>query len=155
MFLVILDFANMLLASLLVGAIFGVWLILNPKGLDANSYVVVQQQAIRAVNNIIPPLGAATILLTLAAAIFGRDNSPRFALLIAAAVLFVTAGLITRFRNQPINAIVMTWKRESPPNDWTVLRDEWWRWHLARLGTGITGLCLVIAAMLNTLVRRA
>jgi uncharacterized membrane protein len=149
MFIAILDFANMLLAALLVGAIFGIWLILNPVGVDASSYVVLQQQAIRAVNKVMPALGAATILLTLGAAVFGRNDSTRFRLLLATVICFVVVGLVTRFLNQPINAIVMTWKKESPPADWTVLRDQWWRWHLVRLGTSVTGLCLLIVSLLK------
>jgi len=115
MFSVMIDFANVLLAALVVGAMFGVWLVFNPAGLDANVYIALQQQGIRALNKAVPALGAATILVTIAAAVLGRDDSARLSLLIAAVVCFVAAGLITRFLNQPINAIVMTWSSDSPP----------------------------------------
>jgi Domain of unknown function (DUF1772) len=70
-------------------------------------------------------------------------------LLIAAMGCLVASGLTTRFLNQPINAMVMTWRNDSPPADWTRLRDAWWRWHLVRLATGLVGLSLLIAATLN------
>lgn len=101
-----IDFANVLFAALSVGAMFGVF---NPAGLDASFYVALHQQGIRKLNTAMPALGAATILLTLAAAVLGRDDSTRFIFLIGAVVCFAAAALTTRFLNQPINAIVMTW----------------------------------------------
>ena len=149
MFALIIDFANLLLTALVVGALFGVWLFLNPKGLDANSYITLQQQAVRKMNTVMPALGAATILVTITAAVFGRGDRARLCLLLAAVVCFVAIGLITRFLNQPINAIVMTWQAELPPSNWTALRDEWWRWHLIRLAVGLVGLSLLIVAALK------
>jgi uncharacterized membrane protein len=149
MFALLIDFANLLLGALVVGALFGAWLFLNPEGLDANTYVTVQQQAIRTMNRAMPAVGAAVILATIAAAVLGRHDPARFWLLVAAMVCFVTIGLITRFRNQPINAIVMTWRGDLPAPNWTRLRDQWWRWHLMRLATGLVGQSLLIAAALK------
>jgi uncharacterized membrane protein len=149
MLALMIDFANMLLAALLVGALFGAWLFLNPKGVDATSYVTLQQQAIRTMNKVMPALGAATILVTITAAILGRADHRRLWLLIAAVVCFAASGLITRFGNQPINAIVMTWRNDVPPSNWTTLRDTWWRWHVLRLATGLAALSLLIAATLK------
>ena len=149
MFALMIDFANLLLASLTVGAMFGVWLFFNPVGLDASFYIALHQQGIRTMNRVMPALGAATILVTIIAATLGRGDRTRLNLLAAAAVCFVTIGLITRFLNQPINAIVMTWSASSPPSNWTGLRDKWWRWHLIRLATGLVGLSLLIAATLK------
>jgi uncharacterized membrane protein len=149
MFVLMIDFANLLLAALVVGALFGVWLFLNPAWLNSNSYVAVQQQAIRTMNRVMPALGAVTILVTLAAALIGRGDRTRLGLLIAVAVCFVAIGLITRLLNQPINAIVITWRDDPPPSNWTQLRDEWWRWHQVRLATGLIGLSLLIVATLK------
>ena len=97
MFAVAVDFANLLIAALVTGAMFGVWLSFNPAGLDAASYVALQQQAIRTLNATMPALGGVAILLTLLAATISRGDSARLALLLAAAVCFVAAGLITQF----------------------------------------------------------
>src|SRR5215510_11800094 len=99
-----IDFTNLLLAALLVGAMFGVWLFLNTSGSDAALYVALQQQGIRGLDTTMPALGAATIVVTIVAAVLGRADGTRFGLLIATAVCLVAAGLITRFLNQPINA---------------------------------------------------
>jgi uncharacterized membrane protein len=145
----LIDFTNVLLAALLVGAMFGVWLFLNPAGSDAVLYVALQQQGIKGLDTTMPALGAATILATLVAAVLGRGDGTRLGLLIAAVACLVVAGLVTRFHNRPINAIVMTWHRDAPPANWMRLRDEWWRWHLIRLAAGLGGLSLLIAATLK------
>jgi hypothetical protein len=146
---VIIDFADLLLAGLLTGAIFGVFLVMRPAGLDATTYVIQQQNCIRALNNIMPLLGAITIIVTLAAAVAARGEPLRMAMLFSAAAALIVVGLVTRFLNQPINAVVMTWNASSPPADWTALRDAWWRWHLVRLGLALLGLSLIIAAALR------
>lgn len=150
MFPSMVDFADLLLAALLVGAMFGLWLILNPAGLAAGVYITVQQQAIRTLNRAMPILGGATILLTILAAVLGREDSTRLALLLGTVVSLAASGLITRFLNQPINAIVISWHADAPPENWTNVRDEWWRWHLVRLLAGLGGLSLLIAAMLHS-----
>jgi hypothetical protein len=40
----------------------------------------------------------------------------------------------------------MTWGADTPPPNWAGLRDEWWRWHLVRLVSGLGGLSLIITA---------
>jgi uncharacterized membrane protein len=145
----IVDFTNLLVAALLVGAMFGVSLMLNPSGLSASNYVALQQRGIRTLHPALPILGAATILVTITAAVLGRDDHTRLWLLITAVVCFLAAGLITRFLNMPINAIVMTWSSDSLPGDWAGLRDGWWKWHCVRLLAGLVGLSFLIAAMLR------
>ena len=143
------EFFNLLLAALLVGTIFGTWLTASPTVLGASDYVVVQQQHIRALNVFMPLLGGATILFSIASAFMSRADATRLAMLVVVILSFVIAGLITRFLNQPINAMVMTWKPDAPPADWMHLRDTWWSWHLVRLAFGLLGLCLLILAMLR------
>jgi hypothetical protein len=149
MFAPVIDFANLLLAALVVGTMFGIWLGYNPAGLDATVYVTQQQHAIGALNVVLPVLGGITVLLTMTAAALAAGDRPRLALLLTAAASFIVAGLITRFLNQPINAVVMTWSAEAPPANWMQLRDDWWRWHVMRLTAGIGGLSLLIAATLK------
>jgi uncharacterized membrane protein len=144
-----LDFLTLLIAALVVGAMFGVSLIFNPAGLDPATYVMQQQLGIRTLNTAMPVLGGTMLLLTLAAAILAREQRTRLILLASAALCFLAAGLITRFLNQPINAIMMSWTPDAPPAEWTALRDAWWRWHSWRLAAGIGGLCLVIVAALQ------
>ena len=112
-------FLNLFLAALAVGTMFGVCLVFNPTGLDGTSYVTLQQQGIRQLNVVMPILGAVTIAMTLAAAVMARADTTLLALFVATALAFLLAGLITRFLNQPINAIVIQWPPSSPPPAWT------------------------------------
>lgn len=134
--------ANLFVAALVVGTIFGISLGFNPAPLSAGAYVEQQQQAIRSLNVIMPALGALATLLTIANALtMPHRTAP--VLLWGAALCFVAAGLVTRFENQPINRQVMTWSAQAPPSDWQTARDSWWRWHLVRTTIGLVGLALV------------
>lgn len=143
------DFVDLLLAALLAGAMFAAFLMMRPAGLDTTTYIVQQQNGIRALNSVLPALGGLTIVFTLAAAFLTGNERTRMILLIVAVACLIAAGLITRLCNQPINAIVMTWSAQTPPADWMKLRDEWWRWHLARLACGLSALALIIASALR------
>jgi hypothetical protein len=145
----IMDLVDLLLCGLLVGAMFGAWLMLRPARLDAPTYVLVQQNAIRALNDVLPALGGITILITLAAAFAAREDRTRVIMLIVAGACLAAAGLITRFWNQPINATVMTWSAAAPPPDWTGLRDQWWFWHVVRLSSTLVAFCLIIGAVMR------
>ncbi len=64
---------------------------------------------VRGLNVLIPVLAACTILLTLFSAWLQRTWRGQLMLLLLATVFLVAAGLVTRFGNQPINAIVDMW----------------------------------------------
>ena len=145
----VVDFTNLLLAALLVGAMFAVWLVFNPTGLNAGTYVALQQQGVRTLHPALPILGVTTILVTITSAVLSRADSTRFWLLVATAAFLAASGLITRFLNMPINAIVMTWTSDSLPSNWMVLRNAWWRWHCLRFVTGLAGFALLLAATLK------
>jgi hypothetical protein len=142
-------FVTLLLTSLLVGSMFGVWLGFNPAPLSPSAFVEMQQNAIRALNVSLPALGLICIALTVVLAWRTRTDGTARYLLFAAAACLLAAGLLTRFGNQPINALVMTWSPQSPPANWTELRDTWWRFHVLRTLAGVTGLALSLAACLR------
>ena len=54
----IVEFVNLFLAALLVGAMFCTWLVFNPAQLDASHYITLQQQASRSYT-LMPQLGAS------------------------------------------------------------------------------------------------
>jgi uncharacterized membrane protein len=145
----IIRFVGLLLMSLLVGAMFGIWLGFNPSGFTAATYVEQQQGAIRALNTAMPALGAACILLTAVLAALTKNDLRSRNLLIVAIVFLVVSGLITRFENQPINSLVMTWSAQAPAANWMELRDTWWSWHILRTVAGICALSLTILAALG------
>ena len=141
-----IPFANLVLAGLLAGTMFGIWLGYDPRNLSAAAFVEQHQNAVRALNITMPVLGAICIALTIVHAYLVRFRRSASNTLVAAAILFIAAGFITRFGNQPINAIVMTWQADAPPPGWTDFRDQWWQWHVERTAAGLLGFILVVAA---------
>lgn len=139
----------LLLLSLLVGTMFGIWLGFNPSGLSAASYVEQQQNTIRALNTTLPVLGAVCIALTTALALLTKNDPRQRNWLSAAALCLVGAGLVTRLGNQPINALVMGWSAQAPPANWSELRDAWWHWHIVRTAAGIGALVFSLMAVVG------
>lgn len=146
-----LRFANVLLTGLVAGTVFGIWLGYNPSDLSPAGYVEQQQSAIRALNVTMPVLGAICIVLTIAHALLVRSNRKAFYVLSLGAVFLIVAGLVTRFGNQPINAVVMTWSASAPPSGWVEARDQWWTWHVVRTVAAVGGFTCVAAAAVNPL----
>ena len=142
-------FVSLLLTSLLVGAMFGIWLGFDPAVLTSQAYVEMQQNAIRALNTSLPALGLICILLTAALAVLVKDDKRGRYLLVAATICLAIAGVVTRFGNQPINSVVMTWSPEAPAANWTELRDAWWHWHILRTVAGVGALALALLAALG------
>lgn len=142
----VLRFLNIVLAALLAGATFGIATGYNPAGLSPTAYVEQQQNAIRGLNVLLPLLGLVAIVLTLTSAYLQRNVKGQYLTFLIAALFLIASGLITRFGNQPINAIVMTWDPKMPPADWMALRDRWWSLHLMRTASMFVGLCLIVWA---------
>jgi uncharacterized membrane protein len=141
-------FVLLVLIALLVGTMFGIWVGYNPAALTPTAYVEQQQNAIRALNTLLPVMGAVCILLTVSLAVTSKSDARSRYLLVAAAILLVIAGLVTRFGNQPINAIVIMWDAQAPGENWEQLRDEWWNWHVVRSIAGIAALSLTVLSVL-------
>lgn len=146
----LIQFSDIILTGLIAGIIFGIWLGYNPHELSAVTYVEQQQQAIRSLNVIMPILGLISILLTVAYAVLSKEEKSKRNMLILAAVLLLASGLITRFGNQPINAVVITWDLESIPDVWSDLRDAWWTFHILRTLTTVAGFALIVWVSLHS-----
>jgi len=143
----VLQGLSLLILSLVVGAMFGIWRGYDPSGLTATAFLEIHQGSVRGLNNLLPAMGAATIIMAVALAYLSRDQPVLLGLFLAAIVLAVVAGLVTKLGNQPINALVMGWTPETIPADWTALRDQWWFWHLVRLGAGFSAEVFLIVAI--------
>ncbi len=137
-------FCNIVMVALVTGTIFGIWIGYNPKDLSAPTFIEQQQNAISSLNTLMPILGLITILLTLTSAFLQRKDKITFSVLLVASVFLIVSGLTTKFGNQPINSIVMTWDMNTPPNNWTELRNQWWIFHELRTLSAFIGLCLIV-----------
>jgi uncharacterized membrane protein len=149
MTIVLIRFFNIMMSGLIAGTLFGIWIGYNPQSLSDQTYIEQQQSVIKALNTLMPLLGLITILLTVFSAYLQKRNQPVFITLLVAAVLLIVSGLVTRFGNQPINAIVMTWKSTDIPTNWIELRNRWWSFHKIRSVTALMAFCLIIWTMVR------
>jgi uncharacterized membrane protein len=141
-------FVLLLILALLVGSMFGILVGYNPASLSSSAYVEQHQNAVRSLNTLLPLMGAACIALTVFLALASRTDRRSLILLVVAALLMLVAALVTRFGNQPINAIVMTWSAQAPAANWAQLRDQWWQWHIVRTIVAVAAFALVALAAL-------
>lgn len=146
----IIRFVLLVALGLLVGTMFGIWVGFNPANLSSAAYVEQQQNAIRALNTLLPAMGGVCILCAAALAFLSENDSRSRYLLVAAALLLVVAGLVTRLGSQPINAVVMTWSVQAPAANWAQLRDDWWHWHVVRSIAGIAAFAIAVLAVLGS-----
>lgn len=143
----IILFASLFFVGLTSGGAFVVYLAYNPAGMSAAFYVETMQHAIR----VMLPLAVVLILglfFTVVSAVLARHDRLSFYLLIASGICIITGVLVTVLGNWPINHQIITWSVSSPPSNWTELRDQWWRFHVARAVIGIAGLGFQILAAL-------
>jgi uncharacterized membrane protein len=139
----IIRFLNIILAALLAGTSFGIWIGFNPLNLSSSTYIEQQQNTIRALNGLMISLVVITSLITIISAFLQKSNKSVFVTLLIAAVFFITCIFISRFGNQPINDIIKTWTTDSLPGNWSELRDQWWSFHIIRTIAELIALCLV------------
>lgn len=140
-------FASLFFVGLTSGGAFVVYLVYNPASMAPAFYVETMQHAIRLLTPLAVVLNLG-LFCTTASAVLAHRNRLSFYLLIAASICLIAAVLVTVLGNWPINNQIITWDSNSPPSNWTELRDEWWRFHIARAVLVITGLsCVVLAAL--------
>lgn len=139
----IIRFLNIIIAALLAGVSFGIWIGFNPLGLSPSTYVDQQQNMLRALKVLMISLVIIATIITIASAFLQKNNKSVFIALLVAAVFFIACILITRFGNKPIDDMVMTWTSDSLPANWTELRDKWWSLHILRTIAELAALFLI------------
>jgi hypothetical protein len=128
--ILVLKLVALCAAAIVAGGTFAIWRGFPPHELSASAYIQIQQGAIRGLNLLFPVVGLLALVSSAALALLthGRQRW----LFVIAILLMIVAALVTRFGNQPINAVVMGWSPNAPPADWEALRDRWWGLHLIR-----------------------
>lgn len=145
----VIIFINIIFVALVTGTMFGIWIGYNPKTLSESTYIEQQQNMISHLNVLMPMLGMIGIIFTALHAFLQKSNKINFYSLLFAVLLLIASGLITRFGNQSINEIVMTWSLDSSPENWEDLRNKWWSLHIIRTITAITALFIIVRAGIN------
>jgi archaellum biogenesis protein FlaJ (TadC family) len=142
-------FVNIIVAGLLAGVSFGIWIGFNPSGLSPSTYIEQQQNMLQSLRTLMVSLVVLATIITILSAYLQKHDKRAFISLIFAAVFFIACILITRFGNKPIDDIVITWTKDTIPNNWTELRDNWWSFHILRTVAEIIALLLVTWASIK------
>ncbi|MEO6136307.1 MAG: DUF1772 domain-containing protein [Ginsengibacter sp.] len=136
-------FANIILAALLAGTSFGIWIGFNPLGLSASTYLEQQQNTINSLSVLMTSLVIIATVITIISAFVQKNDKRVFITLLFAAVFFIACILISAIGNRPIDNEVMTWTKGTMPKDWTNFRDKWWSLHIMRTIAELIALILI------------
>jgi archaellum biogenesis protein FlaJ (TadC family) len=145
----LIRFLNIIVAGLLAGVSFGIWIGFNPSGLSPATFIEQQQNMLQSLRTLMVSIVVLATIITILSAYLQKHDKTAFISLILAAVFFIACILITRFGNKPIDDIVITWTKDTIPNNWTELRDNWWSFHILRTVAEIIALLLVTWASIN------
>jgi archaellum biogenesis protein FlaJ (TadC family) len=141
-----LKFINILLAALVAGTSFGIWMGFNPFDLSPAAYIEQQRHIVTSLNTLMVSIVFVATLFTLASAVMQINNKPVLIALLSAAAFFLSCTIISRFGNQPIQELMMNWNPASPPSNWEDMRVDWWHFHILRTVADLLALLLVIWA---------
>ena len=139
----ILRFLNIILAAVLAGISLGIWLGFNPANLSPATYVEQQQNMLGSLNVLMISLVILATIITLLSAWLQKSDKSVFITLLIAAAFFISCIIISRFGNQPLNNIIMTWTSSTLPENWPEIRDQWWSFHIMRTIAELVALVLV------------
>ena len=142
-------FLNIIVAALLAGVSFGIWIGFDPSGLSPSTFVEQQQNMLQSLRTLMVSLVVIATLITMLSAYLQKHDKPTSISLIIAGVFFIACILITLFGNKPIDDIVITWTKEAIPDNWLDLRDNWWSFHILRTLAEIIALLLVTWASIR------
>jgi uncharacterized membrane protein len=136
-------FTNIILAALLAGTSFGIWMGLNPTQYSPATYLEQQQQLVGSLNTLMVLLVIFAAIVTIISALLQRKNKGEFIILLAASAFFTSCLFISRFGNVPIQNEILTWSVDSLPGNWTDYRDRWWTFHILRTVAELIALTMV------------
>ena len=141
--------ATLIIAALSMGVHFGTWLTERPMRATASGAVFteIQQGRDAVAARVMPVLGTIAILLVAATAIGVRSNTAAVSLVGAALMLFLSDMAVTVTKNVPLNKQVQSWTVDSPPTDWTSVRDSWEHYHTIRTAFIVGGFACLAAGI--------
>lgn len=139
----IIRFINIIIAALLAGTSFGIWVGFNPMNYSPPTYIEQQQNMVLSLNTLMVALVIIATLVTVLSAYIQRKNKIVFITLIFAALCFASCIFISRFGNLPVQQQMLNWNADLIPNNWTMLRDKWWSFHIMRTVAELVALILV------------
>ena len=138
---------GLIIIGLVAGSLFGIRFGFDFTHYSPATYLEVHQMAVHGLNDLLPVMGLAVLVIIVALAFRARRRRSALALYLLAAFGVAVAGLVTRFLNQPINVEVMNWSAGAMPADWEAIRQSWWTWHAVRLVASVWAFAALLAAV--------
>jgi hypothetical protein len=148
---IVLQTLSLFLAGILAGEEFVVRYGVHPAlaRLDDRAHIETRQALIRRLRILVPSIMIPTVLVGIAALVFG-GTSAGFAFRaigVAALVIFVLASFLGTV---PINIDAGTWDAASPPTDWRAKVGRWGRIDVLRSTAAILAFaCFAVAIALR------
>jgi len=142
-------FISLLLTALAAGVVLGH--VMSRAGkvtLPGPLFVTVQNTLYRNWGKRVGAVEIGAFLSTLVVAFLTRGRGAIFALSLAGLLCLAGMLLVWAVFINPINIRVRASASESPPADWTLLRDRWHRLHAIRSIFAVVGLGALISAVL-------
>ncbi|AXY73169.1 DUF1772 domain-containing protein [Paraflavitalea soli] len=139
----------LLATGLLAGAFFYTYLNIVPTFYEVPEQVhfTFRTQLMTHNGIVMPALMALAIIGAVWYAIVSRSHAGARNFALLAAGLALTALLVTRFGNVPINQLMRTWSPANPPANWKELLHTWDIYHLIRTLAGIGSFIAFIIAV--------
>lgn len=148
-------FLNVLLAAILTGTSFGIWVGLDPAPFSAEAYLESQKQLVDSLNTLMVTLVVLATITTIWSAYLHRAHRPTMVALLVAALGFIACILITRLGNVPAQELIMAWESGAMPTDWHSARDAWWHYHGLRTIPELIALIIIIWVSVRPLPSRS
>ena len=149
----VLQLAVVVLAALATGGLMVNWIGLGRamSRLSVSTYVEFHQATNHTFNPYMPIVVVGAMLGGIVLAIpFQGIHSLSGELAIAGSVCYVAVLAIALSTNVRINKQVARWSVQSPPDDWTLVRARWVRFHVVRTLFSLPGLaCYILACQVS------
>jgi hypothetical protein len=144
---VILEFINLFCAGLLAGAEFVVRFGVRRSVavLDQQPQVQLRQALIRRLRVMVPSVYAPTTLSAVAVTVLAGTGAG-FGFRCAALLAMLLWTLTTFLGTVPINAATLTWRPDSPPDNWRAIVSKWERLDTVRFWTVVIAFALFLTA---------
>ena len=144
-----------LLAALATGGLMVNWIGLAramAQLSSASAYTEFHQATNRTFVPYMPIVVFGAILGGVAMAVVshGGFSAPGW-LAISGAVSYAAVIALTLLTNLPTNKAIAAWSVQSPPDNWTVVRAGWIRWHIVRTLVSVPALvCYILSGLLGS-----
>jgi uncharacterized membrane protein len=144
----VLDFVSLFFAGILAGALFvidyGVGRAVAAIQ-DEQLQIQVRQALILSLRVLVPVIFMLTILSGIAIMVLDGFD-PGFAFRLAGLLVVLASFLIALIGTAPINAAVLTWQPDAPPQNWPMQISRWGRLDKARTWAAIIAFALFLTA---------